>query len=137
MVGVPGRLSIRVYYQDVDSLAIVYHANYLKYLERGRAEFLVEAGFAPWDLNERGILLAVYRAELSFLAPARLGDTCEVVTSVAKHTPHRLVLDQSITRTRTPLVKARMSLVFLNRDLTLREAPDDLATWLNKDWPSS
>lgn len=134
MPGSPGRVQLRVYYQDVDSLAIVYHANYLKYLERGRVEFLSEAGFAPWALNEQGILMAIYRAELAFLAPARLGDVCEVVTSVADHTAHRLVLSQLIRRAETRLLEATMSLVFLNRDLTLRETPADMATWLNQEW---
>lgn len=137
MAGIPGRFPVKVYYEDVDSLQVVYYANYLKYLERGRSEFFADAGFAPWSLNEQGVLAAVYQADLTFLSPARLGDACEVVTSVVKHTPLRVVLEQNIVRGETRLVKATITLVFLNRDLALREAPPDIAAWLKRDWPST
>jgi tol-pal system-associated acyl-CoA thioesterase len=136
MAGTPGRFSVKVYYEDTDSLSVVYYANYLKYLERGRTEFFANAGFAPWTLNEQGIIVAVHRADLTFLAPARLGDTCEVVTSVAKHTSHRVILDQSVTRGETQSIKAQITLVFLNRDLQLRETPADIAAWLEETWPN-
>lgn len=136
MAGNPGRFPVKVYYEDTDSLSVVYYANYLKYLERGRTEFFAEAGFAPWALNEQGIIVAVYRADLTFLSPARLGDTCEVVTSVVKHTRHRVILDQSIVRGKTRSIKAKITLVFLNRDLKLREMPTHIATWLEESWPN-
>lgn len=136
MTGTPGRLPVKVYYEDTDSLSVVYYANYLKYLERGRSEFFADAGFAPWALNDEGIIAAVYRADLTFLSPARLGDTCEVVTSVAQHTGHRLVLDQSIMLGKTRLVKAAVTLVFLTRVLELREIPPDIARWLGEEWPN-
>lgn len=136
MAGNPGRFPVKVYYEDTDSLSVVYYANYLKYLERGRTEFFAEAGFAPWALNEQGIIVAVYRADLTFLSPARLGDTCEVVTSVVKHTRHRVILDQSIVRGKTRSIKAEITLVFLNRDLKLREMPTHIATWLEESWPN-
>ena len=134
--GRPGRFPVKVYYEDTDSLSVVYYANYLKYLERGRSEFFAAAGFSPWALNEQGIVVAVHHADLTFLAPARLGDTCEVVTSVAKHTSHRLILDQSILRGDTPSVKAKISLVFLNSDLVLGEIPPNVASWLKETWPN-
>ncbi|MBT8470032.1 MAG: YbgC/FadM family acyl-CoA thioesterase [Deltaproteobacteria bacterium] len=136
MAGAAGRLSVKVYYEDTDSLSVVYYANYLKYLERGRSEFFAEAGFAPWALNDEGIIAAVYRADLTFLSPARLGDTCEVVTSVAEHTAHRLVLDQSIMLGKSRLVKAAVTLVFLSQGLDLREIPPNIAGWLAEQWPN-
>lgn len=135
-MGTPGRIPVKVYYEDTDSLSVVYYANYLKYLERGRSEFFADAGFAPWALNEQGVIAAVYHADMTFLAPARLGDTCEVVTSVDKHTPLRLTLDQRIVRGDTQLVKATIALVFLSHELKLREAPPDIAAWLREDWPN-
>ena len=135
-MGNPGRFPVKVYYEDTDSLSVVYYANYLKYLERGRSEFFADAGFAPWTLNDQGVIVAVYKADLTFAAPARLGDTCEVVTSVTTHTPLRIVLDQQIVRGDTPLVNAVISLVFLSRELKLREAPEDIAAWLKEHWPN-
>jgi tol-pal system-associated acyl-CoA thioesterase len=136
MASTPGRFPVKVYYEDTDSLSVVYYANYLKYLERGRSEFFADAGFAPWTLNEQGIIVTVYRADLTFLSPARLGDSCEVVTSVAQHTRHRLVLDQSIMLGKTRSIKAAITLVFLNRDLELREIPTNITAWLEENWPN-
>lgn len=132
-----GRFSVKVYYEDVDSLSVVYYANYLKYMERGRSEFFADAGFAPWSLNEQGVLAAVYQADLTFSAPARLGDTCEVLTTVSNHTPLRVVLEQNIVRGGTRLVKGIITLVFLDRNLKLREAPGDIVAWLKRDWPTT
>lgn len=137
MAADPGRLAVKIYYEDVDSLSVVYYANYLKYLERGRSEFFASAGFAPWNLNDQGVLAAVYKADLTFLAPARLGDTCEVVTTVATHTPLRVVLDQQILLGDKRLVKGMVTLVFLDRDLKLQDAPPDITAWLRRDWPNT
>ena len=131
------RFAVKVYYEDVDSLQVVYYANYLKYLERGRSEFFAAAGFAPWKLNDQGVLVAVYKADLTFSAPARLGDTCEVVTSIKTHTPLRVVLEQNVVRDDTRLVKGVVTLVFLDRDLKLREAPEDVVDWLRREWPNA
>jgi tol-pal system-associated acyl-CoA thioesterase len=131
-----GRFEVKVYYEDVDSLSVVYYANYLKYFERGRSEFFANAGFAPWSLNDQGVLVAVYKADLTFSAPARLGDTCEVVTSIVSHTPLRVVLEQNVVRGDTRLVKGLVTLVFLDRDLKLREAPPDVSVWLKREWPN-
>ena len=133
----PGRLAVKIYYEDVDSLSVVYYANYLKYLERGRSEFFASAGFAPWSLNDQGVLAAVYKADLTFSAPARLGDECEVVTSVSTHTPLRVVLEQNLVRGETHLVKGMITLVFLDRDLKLQEAPADIIAWLKREWPKA
>ncbi len=137
MTANPGRFAVKVYYEDVDSLSVVYYANYLKYLERGRSEFFANAGFAPWSLNDQGVLAAVYKADLTFSAPARLGDECEVVTTVATHTPLRVVLEQNLVRGETHLVKGVITLVFLNRDLRLREAPMEILAWLKREWPNA
>ena len=135
-MGNSSRFPVKVYYEDTDSLSVVYYANYLKYLERGRSEFFADAGFAPWALNQEGVIVAVHEANLTFLAPARLGDTCEVVTSVKKHTALRVILDQQIVRGETPLVKATITLVFLSPELKLREAPAEIGAWLKEHWPN-
>jgi tol-pal system-associated acyl-CoA thioesterase len=137
MAAKPGKLTVRVYYEDVDSLSVVYYANYLKYLERGRSEFFADAGFAPWSLNDQGVLAAVYKADLTFLAPARLGDSCEVVTQVATHTPLRVVLDQQVLRSGKRLVDAKVTLVFLDKDLKLQDTPADIVEWLKREWPNA
>jgi len=72
-------LPIRVYYEDSDAAGIVYYANYLKFAERGRSEFLRLLGIDQTVLRERdGLVFAVRRAEVDYLSPARLDDLLEV-----------------------------------------------------------
>jgi acyl-CoA thioester hydrolase len=74
---------IRVYYEDTDSGGVVYHANYLKFMERARSEWLRTLGFEQDALLAReGLLFAVRSVALDYLRPARFNDTIEVVTTV-------------------------------------------------------
>jgi acyl-CoA thioester hydrolase len=63
-------MNVRIYYEDTDSGGIVYHANYLKYFERGRTEFLRERGLSVKKLHDQGIIFPVTRMELDFRASA-------------------------------------------------------------------
>jgi acyl-CoA thioester hydrolase len=70
---------IRVYYEDTDSGGVVYYANYLKFMERARTEWLRTLGFEQDQLAEQeGIIFAVRRAEIDFVSPARFNDALEV-----------------------------------------------------------
>jgi len=77
-----GRLHVmplRVYYEDTDAAGIVYYANYLRFAERARSEFLRLLGIDQRALRERdGLVFAVRRAALDYLAPARLDDLLEL-----------------------------------------------------------
>ena len=74
------RLPVRVYYEDTDAAGIVYHANYLKFMERARTEWLRALGFAQHDLASRFNLAFVVRAAtLDFLRPARFDDHLQSV----------------------------------------------------------
>ena len=117
------RTQIKVYYEDTDSLGIVYYANYLKYLERGRTE-LVEASGKPIQAwNREGFMLAVYKLSITFLKPARLGDLCEVVTSVVGSSEYRQKLRQVIELHGEVITEAAVDLVCLDEKLALREFP--------------
>lgn len=77
--GVEHVLPIRVYYEDSDAAGIVYYANYLRFAERGRTEFLRLLGIDQTALREReGLVFAVRRAEVDYFQPARLDDAVEV-----------------------------------------------------------
>ena len=75
-------MEIRIYYDDTDSGGVVYHANYLKYFERGRTEYMRQRGADPKDMAEKGLIFVITHAELSFLAPARYGDIITVETFI-------------------------------------------------------
>ncbi|HHH36833.1 MAG TPA: tol-pal system-associated acyl-CoA thioesterase [Gammaproteobacteria bacterium] len=77
---------VRVYYEDTDSGGVVYHANYMKFMERARTEWLRSHGFEQDELARRdGVIFAVHRASLAFLRPARFNDRLQVSVCLAGH----------------------------------------------------
>ena len=77
-------MQVRVYYEDTDAEGVVYHANYLNFMERARSEWCRTLGVQLSDLAEEGILTAVRAAHLEYLRPAQLDDLLEVVDSKYK-----------------------------------------------------
>ncbi|MDR1709287.1 MAG: YbgC/FadM family acyl-CoA thioesterase, partial [Candidatus Accumulibacter sp.] len=81
----PFAFPVRVYYEDTDAGGVVYYANYLKFLERGRAEWLRWLGFDQVDLlRELGLAFVVRRVALDYLKPARLDDELSVDVEVER-----------------------------------------------------
>jgi acyl-CoA thioester hydrolase len=94
------KLPIRVYYEDTDFSGIVYHANYLRFAERGRSDFLRLAGVHHADLFDRDdpVAFAVHRMEIDFLRPARIDDRLEVHTRYVRAGGARIEAEQVIWR---------------------------------------
>ncbi|MEL0286380.1 MAG: YbgC/FadM family acyl-CoA thioesterase, partial [Paracoccaceae bacterium] len=77
------RFSLRVYYEDTDFGGIVYYANYLKFIERARSEWVRSLGLDQKTLkSERGVVFAVRHLEADYISPAKFDDILEVVTDV-------------------------------------------------------
>ena len=75
----PFSFPVRVYYEDTDAAGVVYYANYLKFMERARTEWLAALGFPLAQFErEHGIAFVVHRVEIDYLAPARLNDALDV-----------------------------------------------------------
>ena len=92
---------VRVYYEETDAGGVVYHSCYLNFMERARTEWLRHLGFGQEQLHrEQGLLFAVTRMEIRFLAPARLDDMLTVSVSLQERRPASLVLQQTIQRDR-------------------------------------
>jgi acyl-CoA thioester hydrolase len=109
--------SCRVYYEDTDLAGIVYYANYLKFIERARTEWVREIGVDQGALKaDTGIVFAVRRVEADYLAPARLDDEIEVRTRVEKATGARIVLRQAVLRDNETLFTALVTLVAISGD---------------------
>jgi acyl-CoA thioester hydrolase len=89
---------IRVYYEDTDFSGLVYHANYLRYLERGRTEWLRAQGVSQALLYRAGFAFVVSELRMKYHASALMDDTLQVKSRLAKYTPARMVFAQSITR---------------------------------------
>jgi len=105
---------LRVYYEDTDLAGIVYYANYLKFVERGRTEALLSLGIDQAALREQaGIVFAVRRIEADYLLPARFQDQLVVTTALAAMSAARVELAQEVRRERTLLVRAAVTIVAL------------------------
>jgi acyl-CoA thioester hydrolase len=92
-----GRFYVRVYYEDTDHGGVVYHANYLRFMERARTEMLRERGLELDRLEkEDGVVFAVRRAQLDFRAPARFNQHLRIDTRVNEIRPLRMRFVQQI-----------------------------------------
>ncbi len=90
---------IRIYYEDTDMHGIVYYANYLKYLERARTEFLRSNGFEQDVLiSEQNVAFAVRAVQMDYLKPAKFNDNLLVLTQIATLKRASLVFQQAIVR---------------------------------------
>ena len=108
-------LPIRVYYEDTDTGGIVYYANYLKFAERGRTEFLREVGLSHGDaLRIYGVGFAVRRCNADYRVPAVLDDLLEVETRLESVTGARIEMTQTIRRGDTVLVAIEVTLAMIN-----------------------
>ncbi len=101
----------RVFYEDTDMGGIVYHANYLKFIERARSDWVRELGFDQRVLREAGLVFAVRRIEADFVAPARFDDMLEVTTRPVAGGPARVLLEQEVTRDGAIVFRARVTIV--------------------------
>ena len=119
--------SLRVYYEDTDLAGIVYYANYLKFIERGRTEWVASLGIDQMALKAvGGIVFAVRRIEADFLRPARFGDDLVVETRLCSLGGARLVLDQAVLRGSERLFVAAVTVVCLTGDGHAARMPADL-----------
>ena len=132
----------RVYWEDTDAGGIVYYANYLRFLERARTEWLRERGFSQQRLQrEEGILFTVVSLEIEYRAPARLDDELEISCEPRLEGPASLRFAQRIYR-RTPgaerelLAEANVRVACLDaRTLRPRRLPAFLAEMRGREVP--
>ncbi len=88
---------IRVYYEDTDAGGVVYYANYLKFMERARTEWLRALGFEQDRLRgEEGVLFVVRRVELDYFRPARFNESLEVSVRVTERRRASLLFEQEV-----------------------------------------
>lgn len=128
--GAAFELPVRVYYEDTDAGGVVYYANYLKFFERARTEWLRSLGFNQQALvGERGLLFAVRSVEVHYLAPARLDDMLTVELRVERIRRASIDFAQSIRHNdgSADLCTARVKVACLEAD-SFRPAviPDDI-----------
>ena len=102
---------VRVYWEDTDAGGVVYYANYLKFMERARSEWLRALGFEQDVLRiDPGVVFVVRRVEVDYLSPARFNDALEVSVSLSRIGGASLVVEQTVNRDVTSLIAARVTL---------------------------
>ncbi|MDO8932661.1 MAG: tol-pal system-associated acyl-CoA thioesterase [Rhodocyclaceae bacterium] len=101
-------LPVRVYYEDTDAGGVVYYANYLRFLERARTEWLRSLGFVQSVLMEQRIAFAVRSMTTEYLKPARLDDELLVVSTIESLGRAQIVFRQGIERAGEALVEAKI-----------------------------
>lgn len=103
-------LPVRIYYEDTDFTGVVYHANYLRYFERGRSDALRAAGVSHSDLlqGDRPAAFTVVRMEIDFRRPARIDDALEVRTLYERIRGPRMFIRQRILRSAEVLCEAQV-----------------------------
>lgn len=123
---------VRVYYEDTDAAGIVYYANYLRFIERARTEWVRGLGIDQTRLRaDTGIVFAVRSVAADYLRPAVLDDLLEVRTTPRAITGARIVLDQDVWRGDTRLFAGTVTLVCLTPAGTPARLPRDIAARLS------
>lgn len=127
-------MKIRVYYEDTDAAGVVYHANYLNYMERARTEFLREQGCSVAQLASEGAVFPVVRMAIDFKAPARHDELLQITTVPVRVGGSSFTLQQQVLRAADDqlLVQAEVTLACVTPTLKARRIPAEVRGLLAK-----
>lgn len=127
-------LQVRVYYEDTDAGGVVYHSNYLNFMERARTEWLRHIGFEQHTLIEQDeILFAVRHINIDFHKPARFNELLNVKTHITDQRKASLVFEQIISNQAEEIIcKARIKIACLNcKTMKPEPIPETIISELN------
>jgi acyl-CoA thioester hydrolase len=134
-------MQVRVYYEDTDFTGIVYHANYLRFMERGRTNYLRLLGadqhalFAEAQTEAPGFAFVVRSMQIEYLKPARMDDVLEVITVPLDVKGASITLGQEIIRGDDVLIEARVKVAFVSGGRA-RPIPKALRDAMKADQPA-
>ena len=121
-------MEVRIYYEDTDAGGVVYHSNYISYMERARTEFLRKHGLSVREMHDMGIIFPVVSIEANFRAPARLDDLLELRTQIAALKNSSFTAAQQVVRKVDGklLVEAKVTLACVNPEMRPRRLPQEI-----------
>ena len=131
-------MQVRVYYEDTDFSGIVYHANYLRFMERGRTNHLRLMGadqsalFTEEEKERPGVAFVVRAMAIDFLKPARMDDVLDVVTWPVEVKGASIILAQEVRRGGEALVKAKVRVACISEGRA-QPIPKELRSLLKAD----
>jgi acyl-CoA thioester hydrolase len=127
-------MKVRIYYHDTDCGKVVYYANYLKFLEEARTQFMEEKGIFIKDLIKQGVLFVVARQEIDYKSPAFYGDVLDIQTRLENLSGVKMVFSYDIKNQEEKLVScAKTTLVCVDKDFRPQEIPQRLRRALGGD----
>ncbi|PKP70532.1 MAG: tol-pal system-associated acyl-CoA thioesterase [Alphaproteobacteria bacterium HGW-Alphaproteobacteria-4] len=128
------RFDLRVYYEDTDLAGIVYYANYLKFIERARSEWIAALGVDQMALKRAaGVVFAVRRVVADYLRPAHFGDALSVVSRLTAVSGARFEIDQQVLRGDSVLFAAEVTVVCLGANGAAARIPAEIRRLLAQD----
>ena len=119
-------IQTRVSYHETDAMGYLHHSRYLQYFEIGRVELLRALGFSYADLEQRGVLFVVVKAEIRYRAPAKFDDLLTLTTRLAKQTTVRLDHEYELHREQTLLAEGTTTIACVDRGGQLQPIPEEL-----------
>lgn len=114
---------IRVYYEDTDLAGIVYYANYLKFIERARSEWVRALGIDQVQMKAEGLVFAVRRVEADYLSPAKYDDELVVITTMEPGSGVRMVVRQDVVRDDEVLFSAIVTIICMTTEGAVARLP--------------
>lgn len=125
---------VRVYYEDTDAAGVVYHASYLKFLERARTEFFRDRGFSVGELADSGNIFPVVRMEIDFRSPAKHDQLLEIKTAVIELKGSSILLKQDVlSATGAIICNALVRLACIGTNLKPHRIPCEVADMLRRE----
>ena len=120
-------MKIKVYYEDTDASGRVYYANYLKYLERGRTDFLYNLGFDHKNLsNKFNFFFVVKTCNVEYLKPANFEDILKVKTLILSFSKAKIEFKQLIYREKQLLIDSTVVIVSVNNEGKISKMPNEM-----------
>ena len=118
-------MTVKIYYEDTDCGGVVYYANYLRYMERARTEYLASRGYAVKKLMDEGTIFMVLRVEIDYRSPARYGDTTEIETWARDMTRATMVFEHIMRDAASGrvFVECRAKVVFVDVNAKPKRIP--------------
>jgi acyl-CoA thioester hydrolase len=126
-------MQIRVYYEDTDCGNVVYYANYLRYMERSRTEFMRDRGIELVELLHQGTMFMVVEAKVKYRSPAKYNDLLDIESTITDITSASIIFTTMIYRHKGPLlVHGTVRIACTDADGHIKRIPEELLSILQK-----
>ena len=120
-------MDVKIYYEDTDCGGVVYYANYLRYMERARTEYLASRGYMVKELMEKGTIFMVLRVEIDYRSPARYGDMLEIETWVSDISRVTMVFNHTMKEKTSGrlIIECKAKVVYVDKEGKPKRLPEE------------